>query len=146
MDCELSMIALTTMAATETAKFALSTLSTIPVTTCDKVKERLREAHDIDGLKWRDIANQDEYKGIAPGTLCRFAKGNWEPRGYYLRHRLGLPNAVSVVPIAGIIPENSQALCAQQCLCGRYFISNHPRRMKCFICSPFRGKKGNRHA
>lgn len=26
------------------------------------------------------------------------------------------------------------------CECGQAFVSNHPRRKKCFICSPYRGK------
>jgi ribosomal protein S27AE len=141
------MIALTTMTAVTETPPVFSPPFTIPVTTPDtapgELAERLGSLH-ASGLSWRKIAELPEYKGvppekpISPGTLCSIAHG-WEPRGFVLRQRLGLPNAASVVPIAGVVPENSQALMAQQCpRCGRYFISNHPRRIKCFLCSPYR--------
>ncbi len=82
------------MAVIEIAKFALTTPSTMPVTTRDTARERLHELHDTLGLSWRKIADSEEFKGFAPGTLCRFANDNWEPRGFLLRQRLGLPRVV----------------------------------------------------
>jgi hypothetical protein len=52
-----------------------------------------------------------------------------------------IPQA-KVVPMNGRqIPDGSQALMALRCDCGQYFISNHPRRRKCYKCSPYRGKR-----
>ena len=47
-----------------------------------------------------------------------------------------------LVVIVGEIPAGTQVIQASQCTrCQAYFISNHPRRKLCFICSPFKGKK-----
>jgi hypothetical protein len=42
-------------------------------------------------MKWREIASLEEFEGVAPGTLCSIAKGNYEPKDNEIRKRLGLP-------------------------------------------------------
>jgi hypothetical protein len=49
-------------------------------------------------------------------------------------------NSVVVIIGGGSVPPGSQVISAQVCECGQWFISNHPRRQKCFICSPFKRK------
>jgi len=51
--------------------------------------------HDTHGLKWRNIANLDEYRGIPPGTLCAIVKGRKVKKTAY-RIILGLLALVSV--------------------------------------------------
>ena len=72
-------------------------------------------------------------------TLWSIAKGN-RPVPAKWREKFGLPPVSTVEPIAGEIPHGAQALGAMRCECGMPFISNHPRRRRCFICSPYRGK------
>jgi hypothetical protein len=48
-------------------------------------------------------------------------------------------NAVVVIIGGGSVPPGAQVISAQVCACGQWFISNHPRRQKCFICSPYKG-------
>lgn len=43
---------------------------------------------------WRAVASLEEFDGIAPGTLCSIAKGNYEPRDNKIRKKLGLPIVV----------------------------------------------------
>lgn len=59
--------------------------------------------------------------------------------GKKVRGLLGLPPESSVVVMAGDVPAGSQALAAMQCGCGQWFIPNHPRRKRCFVCSPYKG-------
>lgn len=49
-------------------------------------------------------------------------------------------NSVVVIIGDGTVPPGAQVISATMCACGQYFISNHPRRHKCFICSPFKRK------
>jgi hypothetical protein len=108
----------------------------MPVRTSDIVQDELKRLHDTTGDPWRKMASLDNYTGIPAGTLCSIAKTGEVPKKW--RKRLGMPVPASVTPVSGEIPEGSQALRADLCACGRYFISNHPRRRKCFVCSPFR--------
>jgi len=62
----------------------------------DGVRERLKHLHDIDGLSWREIAQQPEFKGIPPGSLCSFYKGTWEPKDNETRRILGLTEFIIV--------------------------------------------------
>ena len=56
--------------------------------------------------------------------------------------KLGIEIYASVIPLNGSIPSGSQSLGARFCInCKQPFISNHPRRRKCFSCSPCRKKK-----
>ena len=86
---------------------------------------------------WRRVAK--EFDGIPPGTLCTYAKTGYLPNRY--RQRLGLPVVASVAPVMEPIPNGAQALFAVRCECGRWYISNHPRRKRCYLCSPYRAAK-----
>lgn len=77
--------------------------------------------------------------GLNPAMARLIALG-YEP-GRRVREQLGLPPAASVVPVAGAVPDGTQVAAATRCSCGRWFVSNHPRRKRCFICSPYKGKK-----
>ena len=56
-----------------------------------EAREKLNKLHDEDGLSWRKIADLPQFKGIVPaGTICSFAKGNYEPQGDDIRRVLGL--------------------------------------------------------
>jgi hypothetical protein len=46
-----------------------------------------------------------------------------------------------VKAVDGSVVQGSQSLGSLICSCGQPFISNHPRRRKCFICSKYRGKR-----
>ncbi len=61
--------------------------------------------------------------------------------GKKIRGLLGLPAESSVVVMAGEVPAGSQAVAALQCECGQWFIANHPRRRRCFVCSPYKGRR-----
>jgi hypothetical protein len=82
---------------------------------------------------WRKTAQK---YGLFPNMARMIAMG-YEP-GPRIRARLGLPQVANVVVIEGRVPAGSQAIAAEQCPCGQWFISNHPRRRKCFICSPYK--------
>lgn len=114
----------------------------IVVTNCDTIANELNLLRGTSGLSWSQIAKLPRFEGIPRGTLCRIAKGGYEPQKTEMRQRLGLPPISSVTPVEGEIPGGSLSIGARQCECGRWFISNSPRRNKCFICSPYRGGKG----
>lgn len=118
------------------------TTSRIGVTSCDTALERLKLLHETYGISWRKIANLPEFQGIKPGSLSSFYKGTWLPKNAEARRRLGLSLPTSnVVVVFGSVPDGSQALTANKCVCGQWYISNHPLRRNCFVCSPYRGKK-----
>ncbi len=87
---------------------------------------------------WDKVADRHH---ITKPLAWRIAKKGYEPRRYAIRKLLDLPQYANVIPIGDQIPDGTQAHSAQQCKCGQWFISNHPRRVRCFICSPYRGKK-----
>jgi hypothetical protein len=89
-------------------------------------------------LSWRQISEIPPFTKIPRGTLSVIAKTGKVPRRW--REQLGLPPETTVVVISGAVPPGSQAIAAKQCACCRWFISNHPRRKRCFICSPYKGK------
>ena len=66
----------------------------------------------------------------------------YEPKEPEIRDVLGLDQESAVTFVDGKPRPRSSALDVKRCACGRYFVSNHPRRRRCFSCSPFRGKKG----
>ncbi len=106
-----------------------------------RTRADLHRLHDCEKQSWRTIADLDEYRGISHFTLSAIAAGR-EPRKLSIRLRLGWPlESYRVVAVGTAIPDGTQAHSAQQCKCGQWFISNHPRRVRCFICSPYRGKK-----
>ena len=102
----------------------------------DTKQDELKYLNGTSMLSWRQIARLDEYSGIPPGTLCTYAKTGYLPNRY--RQRLGLPAVASVAPVMEPIPNGAQALFALRCECGRWYISNHPRRKRCFVCSPYK--------
>ena len=111
-----------------------------PTSTLDIVRGRLNYFRDL-GMSWRQIANLDEYKGIPFGTLDSIAHG-LEPKRKH-RQQLGLPPVSDVIYLYGYIPTGEAiSVGAVLCECGQLFISNHPARKRCFICSPYRRRHG----
>ena len=55
----------------------------------DTPTQRLNRLHDKEGMTWRKIATMKEYREIPAGSLCSFAKGNWEPKDLITRRKLG---------------------------------------------------------
>jgi len=95
---------------------------------------------------WKKVAEKWSYDvGVVchKATISRMAAGKYEPKRYEIRCVFGLHTSGTIKPIAGAIPDGTQALFAQQCECGQYYISNHPLRRKCFVCSPYRKRKRN---
>ena len=109
-----------------------------PLTTQEQaIIERLCELHGTQS--WAKIALMEEWTPIPQGTLSSMSSGympdKWRPR-------LDLPPKSKVIVVLGEVPSGSQCIGADICiLCGRYFISNHPRRKRCFVCSPYGGRK-----
>ena len=98
---------------------------------CREMQNKHTEVHS-----WQKVG--DCY-GINKATARLVANG-YEP-GKKVRRLLGLPEEarVNVVVIYGEVPPGAQVISAQLCIaCRRAFIPNHPRRKRCFICSPFR--------
>lgn len=90
------------------------------------------------GMSLRQIANESYGGRVTFGAIQRVLEGH-EPKEPKIREALGLPAYQSVVVITGgTIPAGAQVIEASQCACGNWFISNHPARKRCFICSPFR--------
>jgi hypothetical protein len=111
--------------------------TTILVRTPDKAQERLKYLHDTLGLTWREISSLDDYRGIPAGSLCSYAHGA-EPKKKH-RQQLGLPPLGDVIYLYGYMPTGEAlSIGAIFCECGQLFISNHPARKRCFICSPWR--------
>ena len=100
---------------------------------CVDIKKRYSETNS-----WRKTA---EPLDIFP-SMARLIANGYNP-GKKIRKKLGLQEIATVVVIEGEAPNGTLAHSAQRCHCGQWYISNHPRRHKCFICSPYKGKKGN---
>lgn len=76
---------------------------------------------------------------ISPALVWKIERGH-EPTDPAIRARLNLHATVEVVPMGGNIRAGAQVLGSIYCnACGEPFVSNHPRRRKCFRCSPYRG-------
>jgi hypothetical protein len=106
-----------------------------PTRDLEQLSREIREDHEIT-KSWRKTA----YKyGIFP-SMARMISLGYEP-GPRIRAKLGLPQIANVVVVEGVVPAGSQSIAAQQCPCGQWFISNHPRRKRCFVCSPYRKKR-----
>ena len=89
-------------------------------------------------MSWRQIAKVDPYSGIPPGTLATMLKDSYIPNKW--RSQLGLDVDTPITPIGKVAPR-SQALESLVCVvCARPFIPNHPRRRKCYLCSPTQRK------
>ena len=89
----------------------------------------------------RRIANEDFGGKVTHGMIQQCINGI-EPKRNEIRMALGLtPYVEVVVMVDGTIPPGAQVLTATRCACGRWYVSNHPRRRKCFICGPYGGGK-----
>lgn len=95
----------------------------------------IREIH-AGNQSWQKTA--DNY-GINKAMARLLALG-YQP-GKKMRRKLNLPDIAQVVAIAGEVPDGALVIKAERCECGQYFISNHPRRKRCFICSPYKGRQ-----
>ena len=98
----------------------------------EQLSHDLQNSHEITH-SWRKTARPyDLYPSMA-----RLIANGYDP-GPRIRRKLGLPLVANVIVIAGEVPAGSQVLSADRCACGQYFISNHPRRKRCFMCSPYK--------
>jgi hypothetical protein len=115
------------------------------VTTCDRIRTRLIYLNDELCLPFREIAKTAEFRPIPPGTLCAIAKHGKVPEKWYARLSLP-PEATVVVMGGGDVPPGTQVLGACYCSdCNAGYVSNHPRRKKCFTCSPIQKGKVEAH-
>jgi len=108
------------------------------VTNCNTPIERLKYERDVLGHSWRKIASGGDFGFIPARTLNSIYHGKRDfPKKY--RARLGLfPPATVYVVTDGDVPPGTQVISASLCACGQWFVSNHPARKRCFICSPYR--------
>ncbi len=97
-------------------------------------------AENVEQLQARAEAAA-EFPGVTYGAIQRALAGH-EPQDARIRKALGLPIYHNVVVVvSGDVPPGTQVISAKTCACGRWFIPNTPNRAKCFMCSPFRGKR-----
>jgi hypothetical protein len=80
--------------------------------------------------------------GLNP-AMARLIAGGYDP-GRKIRGLLDLAvTATVVVMLSGeAVPDGAQVIRAELCGCGQWYISNHPRRRKCFVCSAYRRGSG----
>lgn len=113
----------------------------MPVRSPDIIREQILELHGTRGLSYRAIARNGHFGNVPAGTLCAIANGYPIPKRWH--EDLGLEIVANVVVMHGKVSNGAQSIGETICSrCGKAFISNHPRRSKCFTCSPYRGKKG----
>ena len=83
--------------------------------------------------------------GVNPRYIWDWLTNGKEPTGPDVRRALGMtPLTTAIVWIMGgePIPPGCQVYSASICpICSQPYISNHPARTKCFMCSPYKGKK-----
>ena len=90
-------------------------------------------------LSWEKIG---AHYGLTGAHIWKIANDDYEPIRADIRFALGLPAMTTIIVMNGNdIPSGSQVLHASFCECGQSYISNHPRRKRCFKCSPYRGKQ-----
>jgi hypothetical protein len=109
------------------------------VRTPDAVVARLIYLNGIGDYTFRKIARLDEFSPIPAGTLCAIAKGYPVPKKW--RPRLGLSSDATVSVISGEVPPGSQVIGAIQCGCGKWFVPNSGKRLKCYECTKPRKRK-----
>lgn len=103
----------------------------------ENIKKAIAAAY-LANKSWRKAGAQF---GISGALAYRIVKRNYEPKTPAIRLALGLPVSAQVIAVFSPIPDDTLALSAKRCQCGRWFIPNHPRRKLCFICSPYRRRK-----
>lgn len=87
---------------------------------------------------WRAVG---EAFGVSPALAWRMVRQGYAPVDEAICARLGLPTRAQVTVVGGTVAAGAQVLGSQACeRCGRAFVSNHPRRRRCFGCSPVRRK------
>ncbi len=108
----------------------------MPVRNAYTVLETIKVLRETHGMSWREISQDTRFGGISFATLNAIYRGRNPSKK--TRAMLGLPDEARVVVVYGEIPDGTQAIRADRCACGQWYISNHPRRRKCFQCSPYR--------
>lgn len=99
-------------------------------------QERLKLLRDTYGLKWQEIAETEPFLGIPLGTLNDIYRGRPVPKRW--RAQLGYTEETTVMVVEGQLVEGSLVPGSQRCGCGRWYVANHPRRRRCYVCSPIR--------
>lgn len=89
-------------------------------------------------MTWQAIADHFGPPVTKPVVWRLVNDPDYEPKDQRIRFALGLSITAIVIPISGVIPEGTLCLNALQCGCGQWYIPNHPRRRRCFVCSPAR--------
>jgi hypothetical protein len=116
----------------------MTTDTTTTVQSLNSLIERLTSLNKVDKLSFRKIARLPEFSGVPFGTLANVAKGR-DPKDTHTRALLGLPAIAHVVPVQGAVPDGTQVIGASMCIiCSKWYVSNSPRRKKCYECSPCR--------
>jgi hypothetical protein len=64
-----------------------------------------------------------------------------EPKRADKRKALGYQDYAQVIPIQGNVPIGTQVIGARQCGCGKWFIANSGKRLKCYECTKPRKRK-----
>ncbi len=101
------------------------------------LRASLHSLHDeLDS--WQAVADRLGFKSKA--TPWRVANQGWLPKDPASLQKLGLPALVGVQFVPGSTIESGALIGegSRSCECGVEFISNHPRRRRCFYCSPIR--------
>lgn len=79
---------------------------------------------------------------VSIATVWKIAmRPPYEPQDLAIRHILGLNGEAQVQYLDGRQRPRAQAVGAVPCACGQWYVSNHPRRGRCFVCSPYRGRR-----
>lgn len=95
----------------------------------------------LSGMSLRKIAA--EYPGLTFADIQRGLKGIF-PKSVNKRFAFGLQTehiTTLTIMMDEPIPAGTQVITATRCECGRWYISNHPARKRCFICRPYGGKR-----
>ena|SRR3990167_2049383 len=130
----------------------MSNAAPMPVRTSDTALSRLQRLKLVEGKAYREIAAQDEFLGIPPGTLCTIVKTGEVPNRW--RERFGMQPRTQISPVAGAgVTPGALTLGSVVCPgkpgqppCGRAYIPNHPARKRCYVCAPVRRRKSSRGA
>lgn len=105
--------------------------------TLDTLYLEIKNKRSVGKKSWQNIA--DDY-GINK-AMARLIGMGYRP-GKKVSAALRLPASASVYVVGeGAVPDGAQTIRAIQCTCGRWFISNHPRRKRCFLCHPYSSRR-----
>lgn len=112
-----------------------------------ELRAQLLEIRGLNGspkISWaqvhRSVVPAGQRDRVSVATLWKIAeRPPYEPKDPGIREILGLDEESLVLFLDGQRRPRAQAVGAVRCACGQYFISNHPRRKRCFLCGPYRG-------